>query len=362
MKTIENEIRIITLLKKVWKNRRVFLWNTLIWFFFGIFIAVLSPSQFTATSVFLPQSSDRTSGFGSLGGIASLAGINLGNMNLESDIPSSLYPKLVSSVNFKKEIINADLKINGVRNNVTYKEYFEEIYDPGILSKIQKYTIGLPTIFLNFFKKTESESFNSSSDELIKLSENEVKHFKRIENQLSIIPNKKEGFVQLSFTMPDPILAAQMASYVESLLQRELIKLKINNANNLLIYTENRFKEKKQEFEQIQSKLSNFRDRNQNISTASANNQLLILESQYNLAFNLYNELAKQLEQSKLQVSKDTPVFSVIQPVSVPIEKSAPNRFFILFVFTFIGFLISIAIIFGKDYYFFLKNEWRKIK
>ena len=358
---MENQIQVLSLAKKIWAKKRMVIFITLIWVIFGFFIALSIPNEFTATSTFIPQSSESGKGIGSLGGIASLAGINLGDVSSGSDIPPSLYPRLASSVKFKKDVINSKLKIEGLEEEVSYSEYFEGISKPGVFSKIQKYTIGLPGLLLGLFKSDQLNIQSTDSSSLIQLTEVEINHFKRIENQLSIFPNKKEGFVQLSFTMPDPRLAAQMALFVENLLQKELIEFKSQNAKHQLNFTEERYNEKKGEFESIQNRLSNFRDRNQNISTAQANNQLSILEAEFNFAFNIYNELAKQLEQSKLQVSKDTPVFSIIEPVSIPTEKSAPKRLLILIKFSFLGFVLSLAYIFGLEYFLILKNLWKNL-
>ena len=54
-------------------------------------------------------------------------------------------------------------------------------------------------------------------------------------------------------------------------------------------------------------------------------------------------QLASQVEQAKLQVNKDTPVFTVINPVSIPYEKSKPQRLFIVLAFLSISLVISIA-------------------
>jgi uncharacterized protein involved in exopolysaccharide biosynthesis len=158
--------------------------------------------------------------------------------------------------------------------------------------------------------------------------------------------------------MPEPLMAAQMAKYAEELLQKEVIEYKIQNAKEQLKYTEARFEEKRIEFEKIQNKLANFRDRNQNLSSAMVLNQLEKLEAEYNFAFNVYSELAKQLEQSKLQVSQNTPVFSVIQPVAIPIEKSAPKRPLIVLVFAILGMIASLGYVFGKQYFESVKIEW----
>ena len=60
-------------------------------------------------------------------------------------------------------------------------------------------------------------------------------------------------------------------------------------------------------------------------------------------------QLATQLEQAKLQVNKDTPVFTVIEPVSVPFERSAPKRSLIVVIWTFLGVVLSTGYILVKD-------------
>ncbi len=67
------------------------------------------------------------------------------------------------------------------------------------------------------------------------------------------------------------------------------------------------------------------------------------LQSQYELAFNLYNTLSQQLQQKRLQVQEQTPVFSILQPVSVPLSKSAPNRTLIVIVAGILGVIVAIG-------------------
>jgi hypothetical protein len=240
---------------------------------------------------------------------------------------------------------------------ITYEYYFDSLHNPGFFKKLLKYSVGLPGVILKSIKGPNSlEGTNPYN--LISISDSEFEHFKRMENQISINHNEKEGFVTLSFTMPEPVMAAQMAIFAEELLQKEVIEYKIQNAREQLKFTESRYIEKKDEFETIQNKLASFRDRNQNLSSAIVLNQLEKLESEYNFSFNIYTELAKQLEQSKLQVSQNTPVFSVIQPVTIPIEKSAPKRPLILFIFVMLGIIASFGYVFGKEFLKVQKENW----
>jgi uncharacterized protein involved in exopolysaccharide biosynthesis len=355
----EDEIDLLALAKTICSQRRKVIFITITFMLVGLVVAILSPKEFTASSTFIPQTSESGKGGGSLGGLASLAGINLGGMGGGSEIPPALYPKFVSSVKFRKALLEAPIRVEGMEQSVTYAKYYEEVATPGLLSNIKKYTLGLPGVMIKALKGTPDETIVQTEDgDLIKLTDAEVEHFKRLENQMSVSPNEKEGFVTLSFVMPEPLMAAQMAKYAQELLQNEVIAYKISNAREQLNFTEERFEEKKAEFDQIQSRLANFRDRNQNISSATAMNQMERLEAEFNFAFNIYTELAKQLEQAKLQVSKDTPIFSVIQPVTIPSEKSAPNRPLILVIFTISGFIVALSFVFGSEFYYGLKEKW----
>lgn len=354
----DDEIDLLELAKTVWDKKRLLVSIVVVFAIFGVLVALVSQNEFTAGSTFVPQTSEQGKVGGNLGGLASLAGINLGGLSGGSEVPPSLYPKIVSSVSFKKDLLNAKLNIQGNSQPITYQYYFDSMYSPGVIPLIAKYTVGLPVILIKTIKGNVVIDSSSNDHGLINVTENEFEHFKRLDNQVSIQFNEKEGFVTLSFTMPEPLMAAQMAKYAEELLQKEVIEFKIQNAREQLKFTEERFEEKKIEFEEIQRRLANFRDRNQNLSSAMILNQLEKLEAEYNFAFNIYTELAKQLEQAKLQVSKDTPIFSIIQPVTIPIEKSAPKRPLIVIVFVFLGLIFSFGYIFGREFLMGIKEQW----
>lgn len=357
----DDEIDLLALAKTLWLKRKTIVAIIGVFVVLGLAVALLSPKEFTANSVFVPQVSDQNRAGGSLGGLASLAGINLGGMGGGSEIPPSLYPKIVSSVNFRLAILDAPLSVDGLDKPVTYRHYYDSIHDPGVLSYIKKFTVGLPGLLLKSLRGDSDEVVKDANDQLIRVSQEDFEHFKRMDAQISVTPNDKEGFVSLSFVLPEPIMAAQMARFAQDLLQEQVIAYKISNAQEQLKFTEERFEEKKKEFEEIQSRLANFRDRNQNIASAAVLNQQQRLEAEYNFAFSIYTELAKQLEQARIQVAKDTPVFSVIQPVTVPVEKSAPKRPLILVIFIILGGIMAIGYVFGVEFFKGVKEQWVKV-
>ena len=67
------------------------------------------------------------------------------------------------------------------------------------------------------------------------------------------------------------------------------------------------------------------------------------LDAEYTLALNLYSELASRLEQAKINVKETTPILTVINPVTVPLQKSKPRRAMILFGWTFFGIVLGMG-------------------
>ncbi|QDH81251.1 exopolysaccharide biosynthesis protein [Echinicola soli] len=357
---IDDEIDLLALAKTVWNKRKLVLRTVGLFIILGLLVALLSPNEYRATATYLPTTSEGGKAGGNLSGLASLAGINYGGTIGGSEIPPTLYPKIVNSIPFKLEMLKAPLTFEGFDKKVTYQEYYEKHYSPGVLGDVKKYTIGLLGEIMKDVKGEQHKEIKreGGAEDIITITHNELAHFKRLSNQINISFNDKEGFVELSTILLEAKAAAQLAKYAEGLLQKEVIAFKIKNAKEQLKFTKERFLERKKEFEETQTKLARFRDRNQNISSSVALNQLEKLEAEFNLAFSVYSELAKQLEQAKLQVSKDTPVFSVIQPVTVPAEKSAPNRSLILVMFTILGVVVAIGLVFVGE---FLTNIRKKM-
>ena len=75
-----------------------------------------------------------------------------------------------------------------------------------------------------------------------------------------------------------------------------------------------------------------------------------------NLAYQVYSQVATQLEGARIQAEQAKPVFVIIDPVTVPIRKTAPSKAKLLVVFTFLaGCCAAGWVLFGEDY-------WKKFK
>lgn len=359
----DDEIDLIQLAKTLWEGRRTVIKTTLIFMLLGLFIAIFSPKEYTASTTMVPQSAEGASKLGgSLGGLAAMAGINLGSMGGGSSIPPTLYPKIVKSIPFQKELMKTPLSIAGQTEQVTFAEYYLDIKKPGLLGYIKKYTIGLPGLILKTIRGDRSSQSLSGAegqpDDLLFITQDEKKLIKILLAQLSLEVNDKDGYLSLSARMPEAKAAAQMAKKAQILLQNAITDFKIQKAKDQLAFVEERYAEKEKEAKIAQQKLASFRDRNKNVTTAIAQTEQERLTAEYNLVYGVYSELAKQLETKKIQVKEDTPVFTVLEPVSVPLERTKPKRAIILVIWTFLGGIVGVGMVFGSELWEYIKKQW----
>ena len=353
----DDKIDLIALVKTLWEGRKTIIKIIIIFMSIGLFVALFSEKEYSASTTMVLQSSEGSSKAGSLGGLAALVGVNLGSMGDNSVIPPVLYPLIVNSIPFQKELLRTPLTIEGQSEKVTFEDYYTNIYSPGLLAYIKKYSIGLPNLIIKAIKGKPDVVVDNSSN-LLRLTKEEIKLIKKLGDQLLLNVNDKDEYISLTVNMPEPLCAAEMTKNAQELLQQYIIKFKVQKSSEQFKFIQERYIEKEKKFKIIQQQLAHFQDRNQFVNSALAKTTLIRLQSEYDLAYGVYAELAKQLETQQIQLKKDTPIFTILKPVSIPVEKAKPKRFLILLFSTFIGFILGIAYIFTKEFITQVKLKW----
>jgi hypothetical protein len=345
----EDQIDIIALIFKVWSGRKFIIISAVIGTVIGVLVAISTPNTYTASSMFTPNTSGSSSGGGSLKGLASLAGINIGSsIKGTKEISPMLYGKILESYTFKKTLLNAPLKNLGEVTSL--RNYFEQSSSSSsLLGTIKEYTIGLPSKIIGWFRSNTKEPFSPSIEGINTLSVKEFGYFKRIDGLLALNINEKYGYLEILATSKIPQLSAQLVKNAENILQNQIIAIKTKSSLDLQAYLQEQYTIKNNLLIQAQDNLANFKDRNLNISRSSFSNSQTRLEAELQVATSVFQNVVTQLEQVKLQVAKDTPVFSFLKPVVVPTQKSAPKRSFIVIIWFFLGVVISIGYLLVKE-------------
>ena len=307
-----DEIDLIELLKTAWNGRKQIIIISFVFVLLGVAAALLSPVVYSSSTTFINSQTESSSSSG-LSGVASLVGINLGGMSSGSEIPPTMYPQLGESIEFKRDLLNS---------------YIDE-----------KEQIKLEDFLANYNDIEKSVTENNNK---LFISEYEDVLFNIINDVVSISVNQKDGFITITANMPNSEYAANTCINAREILQQTVINNRIKSAKQKLEYSEEQLNSKRIEFEEVQNKLAYFNDSNLNLVTSSVINEREKLEAEFQIINAVMIELSKQVEQRKLQVSEDTPVFSIVKEASMPVTRSSPKRTQMVLIFGFIGLIASI--------------------
>jgi hypothetical protein len=276
-----------------------------------------------------------------------------------------VYPQILNSVPFQLELMNTPFRFPGQQDSMSIYTYYTEVKEAGFMEGLKKYTIGLPGVIIKAIKgepmTNDLMTNDSSPNGYITLTEEQDKIREMLSEKVYLEVNDKDGFLTLSASTIDAELAAQITQKALQMLQQYITTYKIEKASAQLNFIKERYHDNKKEFEKAQAALAEFRDKNKNVTSALARTQEERLQSNYQLAFDVYSGLAQQLEQARIQVKEDTPVFSVLKPVTVPLEDNA-SGLTTLVIFTFLGGIIAVGWIFGKEFLNSLKDKWDTVE
>jgi len=360
---MEEEIDLIEVVRTLWRNRIRILFIILISGVLGLLVAWVSPVEYTAKTIIVTRTESRTGESGSLTGLAAMVGINLGTaMDAGSEIIPTDYPDFIQSLSFQKSLMYTPITWQRFPQPVTLFEYYEKYHKPGFLAILRQYTIGLPKTIIGWFKGNKKATgignVAAMDDGLVYLSGAELGVRGILTKKLKLTLNPNNNFIKLEAKAPEARAAAQLVQRARELLQEKVTELKIIKAQQNLEFTKGLCDEKKKEFVEAQGRLAQFRDKNLNLESEMARTEEDQLISEYQIAFSVYNELAKQLENAKIQVKEDTPIFSVIEEATVPNYRSKPKTEMILLIWIFLGGVVGIVWVLAGRFLGEARKKW----
>ncbi|MFT7071405.1 Wzz/FepE/Etk N-terminal domain-containing protein [Patiriisocius sp. Uisw_017] len=334
---------ISTAVNAILNKRRLILAAVILFFVIGVIIAVISPKNYTSSSIVLPQISSSKGLSKKYTNIASLVGINLGQSEGNKIVPS-LYPLILDNLTFQRKLLNQKIEVSGEDGLITYAEYLS-LYESGKAIDIFKsYTIGLPGKFMNMFKtkdKFGESTFNDST--IFKITPIEKSQISSMKSQINISFNELDGYIDISATTLQPIVSAQLVKKCEHILEEAIINYNIEKSRNELDFISKRYEMAEKEYVVKRANLGSYRDSNKySISyiTKSRDEQL---KNERDLAYEIFSQLANQVESAKLQVAKDTPIFTLLKAPYVSLEASSLAGAYIVLIFIFVGFIVGVC-------------------
>ena len=270
----EDEIDLIALIQKVWKSKKSIALFTLIFLVIGILAALFASKEYTASTLMIPQTSDNKAG-GGLSGLAAMAGISLGGGGSDA-VPLTTYTKIIESIPFKKKLIQTPLTFKDLPKNITYEEYMKKYTKPSFLGRV-----------MGIFKSSTPPAEPQMSDSLTvtAISNEERGILNSIDNNIKLDLNEKEGYITLSYIMPEAVPAAQMLQSAQKLLQETVTEFKLQKAKEEYDFVQKRCTEAEQDFKAKQYAVAQFQDRNRDLFSNLPQTRLQQLQAELQQTF-----------------------------------------------------------------------------
>lgn len=320
----------------------------------GILIALGTPKQYTVSITLSPEMGSNKSGSGLASMAASFLGGSIGNDSPDA-LNATLAPDIVASTPFLLELFDARVVSQDKQIDTTFTAYLDEQKSSwmGYVLKAPGMAIsGIKSLFSD--KKEKTETIQEGT---IELNEEDAAKLEGLRQQITAEVDKKTAITTLSVTLQDPKVTATIADSVVSKLQQYITAYRTSKAKEDCQYLEKLYKERQQEYYDAQQRYARYVDANSNVVFQSTLAERERLQNDMNLAYQVYSQVAQQLQVARAKVQEEKPVFAVVEPAVVPLNPSGTSRKVIVLGFLFLAVVFTGAWeLLGKKYWQLLKE------
>ena len=304
----------------------------------------LSPAEYQSeATVFLESGSGNGSTAAALAGL--LSGAPAASSGGETFGPA-MYPKIVSSQAFLNALAVIKIPANPyTKDSITLEEYFAKGAPLSFFQKVKN----LPTSLAHIFSRSVQEPapkviplpkivdstltvqsqisanmfFSNKVPPIVQLEgpRNRVITILRPRIKVKVV----DGEVTVSVKMPDSFLAAAVNKILLEQLINYVTAFKTMKQQTSIDFLQRRFAESKGVYMAEQQSLAGLKDNSLGVIFESAQTRQQVLENELIIAFNVYNQFAVQLEAAKIELKKETPLFRVLEPISLPSPQVEPS-------------------------------------
>lgn len=340
-KKTEEDVMIIDLMdifRKIIGIRRILYKAAAVGLVIGIIVTLSIPKKYTVRVTLSPEVGNSRGSNGLTGLAASFLGSGTTVGDASDALNVSLSADIVSSTPFLLELLNMEVTSSNKEAKVTLKSYLDEQTSPW-----WSYIIAFPNIIIGGVKSFFVDKdilINKMPQGIIELTKEESEKTNFLKNNIIVSIDKKTAVTSISVTLQNPKVAASVADSVVRKLQEYIIAYRTSKAKDDCIYLEKLYKERQQEYYIAQKKYAEYVDTHGNLILQSIRAEQERLQNDMNLAYQVYSQVANQLQVARAKVQEEKPVFAVVEPAVIPLKPSGLGLkiyvplcvFFVLFV------------------------------
>lgn len=357
----EMEIDLMEILRKIIAIRKTLYKAVGIGLVIGIIVALSVPKKYTVDVTLSPEMSNSKNNNGLASMAASFLGTGAGMSGDGSDaLNASLSSDIVSSTPFLLELLSMSVPVSGEESkNISLETYLDTQSSPW-----WSYIVGLPSMAISgvrslFSDEKKSNSLRNNGATTIELTKEEDQKIDFLKKNITAVMDKKTAITNVSVTLQDSKVAAVVADSVVHKLQEYIIGYRTFKAKEDCTYLERLFKERQEEYYAAQKKYADYVDTHDNLILQSVRTEQERLQNDMSLAYQVYSQVANQLQVARAKVQEEKPVFAVVEPAVVPQRPSGTGRKMYVFGFVFLSVVAVIGWkLFGEEFWDKLKREF----
>lgn len=346
-----DEIDIMEYVSKLWKNRSLIIKWCCIGAVIGLIVGFSLPKTYKAFTTLAPESSEGGIG-SSMGGLAAMMGVSMDNsvdaisVDMFPDVAHST-PFIVGLFDLPVQFERGDSTINTTLVDYMFNYQRKPWWSPVIKApfKALKWCMSLGKA-----EKEEEVNLTAGPRNPATLTKKERGLVEYFAENIMIVIDKKSGKTQIEMEMQDPLVVYTVVQAVMDHLKEYMSDYRTSKArqdvDNLTVI----YNERKAEYYEAQQAYAHYVDANKNVVLQRAQAEQERLQQEMELAYQIYSQVATQLETARIKEQETKPVFVVLEPAAIPVLKAAPSKAKLLILFTFLaGFCAAAWALFKDD-------------
>lgn len=359
------EVQLYGALARLWQGRYFLFKVAAVFLVAGVVFLFGSRREFESGTRLMPERQGEGISAGAAGSLLQQFGGMLGGIDAggllkgQHALPVEIYPEIVNSPSLQLALLRRQVYVPTLGDSATLYAYLDEHQPFSLWEAIGDGILKTPSRIKAMLSSDAAGAPVRLETGIIHLSLQELDILMELQERLNASLDKKTGVLTVSVLMPDPYVAAQAAEAAVEGLTEYLTNYRLEKLRQNLTFIEERHDEARRQFNASLDALARFKDRNQNLMSRQAQTEEQRLEAEYNLAFNVYNSLSSRREEARIQVQEETPVFQMLDPVTVPLRKKHPRTVLVLLLSLILGAAAGSAwLLIGPD----ARRLWHRIR
>ncbi|GAB3329531.1 hypothetical protein GCM10027299_33050 [Larkinella ripae] len=290
----------------------------------GLYYAFSKPDDYKSEVIVMPEvSSGSTGGTGGLGSLAGLAGINLDNAAGDAIRPD-LYPNVLKSIPFALQVLKQPVYSKNYGTTMPLQTYLKRQQKESTFQRLTGTISDTPPDNTKPAPVALPDPKNYSK--ALQVTPEQEGLAATLTKRITTTYERRTGMVTIEVIMPDPVVAATVARLSLEYLTNYITSYRTQKVRNQERFLTQQVEQSRRRYQAAEYELENYRDRNRSLYSGLARIAEQRLQAEFLLSQNVYNDLSRQLEQTKIRVEEETPVFKMLEPPRIPLRPSGPRR------------------------------------